>query len=330
MLAQNITQLNVGTVHNKVATYIKKKARKSEKTAQAYEADFRQFCKIALGKELEYLKDEDLAIDTEIICKYQDLLCEKYKGTSVNRKMSAIKSIFEYLAIDNKNIRMEVFNAVETLPKFTNHYGVLEKEEVDQMIELAKELPNGEEKSALIWLAFQTGIRLNALLNLKWEDIKRIQNVWVVTVYDKGNKYDEKPIPDALYARLSAFRGDGEKVFNMTPKTAERTIKTLCERMGIDADRNITFHSLKKAGINYILDITGDIDLAAKFGNHKTIQTTYESYANRKKDYAEMPSYTIGQEIDTSALDNLTKEQLLEIIRSCKDATKIEIMSKLA
>jgi integrase len=329
LIAPNVTQFNANTVHNKVMAFIKQKARKSEKTAEAYETDFRQFCKVALGKELEQIKDEDLAIDAQTIVRYQDFLCEVYKGSSVNRKMSSIRTILKYLAIDNKLIRMEVFNAVEAMPKMTKHYGVLDKEEVDQMIELAKELPNGQEKSALIWLAFQTGIRLNALLNLEWKDIKRIKNVWVVTVYDKGKKYDEKPIPDALYDYLTKIGRTEGKVFNMTPRTAQRTIDELCERMGIDPERNITFHSLKKAGINYILETTGDIDLAAKFGNHKTIQTTYESYANRNKDYTEMPSYTMGQEIDLSPLEKLSKEELIEIIKSCKDSTKIEIISKL-
>lgn len=330
MLTDKIVILNQNNVFSSITAFINDRGANSDNTKKAYETDIRQFFQMMRQKEVEHLKEADLIFQHKDILRYKEELSNLYNSnTTVNRKLSTIKNLFEFLKIDHQGIRTEVFQ-VGRLKEKVNSYGVLSLDEAQKMIEVAKELPSGTEKSLIIELATFTSIRLTALLSLTWKNIKNVDGFWIVSVYDKGEKLDEKPISNDLYTRLLVLKTDSYKIFTLTDKTCQRAIKQLCEKIGInDEERNITFHSLKKVGVNWIIDATGDITKGAQQGNHSNIQTTFKHYRSKRKDFGSMAGILMSNQVDLSPLEDMNKEELIQLIQSSSLSTKFDIAKRI-
>lgn len=303
---------------------------KSTNTAINYRIDINQFTQFFFKKDLEYVLEDELEkIEADDVITYRNWLREKYANATVNRRINSMKSLFGYLEAGNPLIRKAIFNVAKSLMENPNSYGSLSWEEVQEMIERANKLPQGHEFSVLIEVAVKTCIRLSALLNLKWEQVydknQKGENITVIEVIDKGQPH-LKPISEKLYERILTLKGN-EKVFtHFHPHKVGDHLDIICKEMNINEKRNITFHSFKKAGINYVFDTTNDIMLAQQQANHKSSATTMKSYLENKTDLRDIPSYTMGEDISLDDLNHLTKEQLLEAIHQMKSSSKLELL----
>lgn len=336
-------QLHVSPMRNYILedylSYLEDKKAGSVSTYKNYRGDLKQFFSIKFGKDEEHVTIEDLeGVTGNDVVDYRNDIRKKYSSVAtVNRKINAIKSFFKFMEADHPSIRSAIFNKTKNIknPK-KKGWGILTYEEVVDMIELSKGFENGCELSILIELAFKTGIRLEALLSMKWGDIyQRHQHgvdVYTIEVVDKGEQHI-KAIADNVYDRLSELRWtnkDEESVFkNFHPHKVGKAISDLCNMMSIDPRRKIKFHSLKKAGINFVYDATGDIMMAQKQGNHKSATTTMESYMKHKEDLTAMPSYTMGDSIDLSPLESLSKVELMQLIEKASATCQLELLRKI-
>jgi site-specific recombinase XerC len=345
----NVQKFPIVSVGQMFESYLRNKEKNSPNTAKVYRIHIEQFFYYMTGKEVSQLvhKDEDdsdiLFTNIEITDYKNDLLdgnvpsydkhgnprFKKMCASTANTKISAVRSFYEYISGSIKEINLNVFN-IDRAKGQTESSGYLSYEEAMQMSELAKSLDDGEEKSCLIELATYTSIRLSALLNLKTNKIIKKQDEWVVEVFDKGQKFDEKPIRDDLYQRLILLseRYDDGTIFDISKKrTFQRTVDQLAHTIGIN-DRHITFHSLKNVAINWIIETTGNIVEGAKQGNHKDINTTFKNYVNKQKNFKAMAGVQMGKEKDYSKLESLSTEQWLELIKKCPDSVQVAIMNK--
>lgn len=334
MLA-NVQKLHVNTVENRILTFLKGKRRNSIRTEISYKGHIVQFFKWMHGKELNQLTDEDILFTHEQIDRYSSDLLEgivtgkPMSASTINVKMSAIKSLYEFMSKDNKKIDITAFN-VDNVKGEQKSAGHLSWDEAKMMIENARKMKDGLEKSIMLEVASRTSIRLNALSNLKWKNIKwdNEENEWVVEVWDKGQKLDEKPIPQRLYDEMKTLTLDHEpetKIFSLSSRLFQRTIELLVKEFGWK-DRNISFHSLKGVAINWIIDHTGSMLDGAIQGNHKNIQTTYKNYAKKKRKWKNMAGLRMGEEQDLTSIKNLTHEQLLNIIEKASSSTQAELL----
>jgi len=303
---------------------------KSENTALNYKVDINQFTQYFFKKDWECVLEEELEkIEANDIVTYKNWLREQYSNSTVNRRINSMKSIFGYLEADNPKIRKAIFKVTKSLMENPDSYGSLTWEEVCEMIERAKKYPDGEEFSILIEVAVKTCIRLSALLSLTWEQIydknQKGENIKVIEVIDKGQPHI-KPISEKLYQRIETLKGNEVVFRHFHPHKVGKYIEKLCKEMNISEKRNIKFHSFKKAGINYVFDTTGDIMLAQQQGNHKSSTTTMKSYLQNKEDLRDIPSYTMGEDINLDDLNNLSKEQLLEAINKLRSSSKLELL----
>jgi integrase len=329
----NVTEINKDYVYSKIEKFLNDKKANSINTYRNYKVDVKDFCLTVFNKEVEYVTNFDFENTTiDDIIEYRALMHDEGKSnTTINRRINTVKTLFCYLEAGNSNIRSSIFNVVKKLKEHHNGYGVLTWEEATEMFRLAKETKNGERLSILFELGVKTCMRLNALLTLTSDNIiQREQHgnkIWVVETIDKGEKHI-KPISDDLYNRLNSIY-DGERYFNFYPHLIGKHIKQLSDQMGLDPRRNIRFHSLKKCGINFVYDATGDIMAAQLQGNHKSPVTTMKSYMEHKKDLSQMASYTMGEAIDLSKLEELTKEELLEAISKMSSGSQLELLRKI-
>ena len=303
----------------------------SDNTKKSYAQSIKSFFKFIRNKELHELKYEDLKINLHELESYQKFLMDSGKNnSSINQNIHCISSLYKSLKGYGLDVNYEVFNNLQRLKENNrNSYGILDWNEVEQMIELVKWEQRGDEKSILIELGARTSFRLDALLNLKWTDFKKINGVYVISIVDKGEIH-EKPIWEKDYERIKYLQDrNREYVFSIDSKTVNRMMKRLVSKMGLK-DRNITFHSLKKVGINEVGYLTGgDIKAMQQQGNHKDVNTTLDHYQEIEKDPSKMACLLIGEEPDLSKLEEMSKEDLIGLINSLDRVTQFKILNKL-
>jgi integrase len=322
-------------IGNRIDTFLDDKKARSENTYTNYKIDIEQFFYFLFKRHYSFLTVQDIEnITSDDVVSYRVQLKQEGKvNSTVNRKIASIRKLFGYLEATYPKIRKAIFNVVEKMKENdTSAYGVLTWDEGTQMVRLAKTKKDGDKLSLMIELAIITCYRLNVLLELNLNNIhienKGGQDYHVIKVIDKGEKHN-KPISPKMYERLLEIATDNnEPLFPFSVHTIGRRFKDLVEEMKLDQRRNIKFHSLKKCGINFVFDSTGDIMMAQQQGNHKSANTTMKSYLEHKTDYAKMPSYTMDMEIDLKPLEQLSKEELLELISKATTGTQLELLRK--
>lgn len=332
----NITQMKSkedDRLYHDVVTYFRMLDKKSHNTAIAYKNDIDQFFMFMLNKPTEQITLSELQFKYADIVRYQLYLGERYAPTTVNRKIASVRSFFEFLEKNYPDkIKTAIFKVDKVREVGINHSGILTWEEVLQMIEIVKKQRKGTCKALLIETATITGIRVDALLRLELKDIKQIDGYRVIEVLDKGQKIDEKPISEELYQRIVAYvekrKSNETRIFDISKKSVNNMMKQLREEMNISHERNITFHSFKKTGINEVWQITGDLMAVAQQGNHSDPTTTMKFYMEQCKDWSKMGSMLIGKPVDVSPLESLSKQELLKLIKRCNRGIQIELMKQ--
>lgn len=338
------------SLYNMIRLILDGLRERSENTASSYEGYYREFFKITLGKEMEDVTWEDLiSITYEKVLGY----CEKLKKNNINKtiniKVASLKTLYRELYKADRRVDILAVE-VNKLPEDEDEsitYGSLTEEEIHALFDYCLNLPHREKpliKKLFFETAYITAIRVGALLNLKWENIKRVKDkdgleMWVIKVKDKGS-VTTTPITDEFYEKLcelkSIVHSDGlrdkptDRVFNVTKKTLAKTLKDFCEAYGIDESRNIVLHSLKKASIDKVYYETRDINKTARHGHHKGVEMVYKHYQGKNEKLSNRPSYALfGEEQDLSKLEEATKEQLIEAIRKCGKSIINEVISNL-
>lgn len=320
------------TVFNRIMNFLLDK--NSELTRTAYEEDIRDFFKSVIHKEVEELSVEDLSsFDEDDVVAYKNAMKIAYSAGTINRKLSAMRSLYRKLSASRElresGVDSNVFN-VENVKGEVNGYGSLTWEETKEMIERVKSYTHGDEKSLIIEFAAKTGFRIESILSITRDNFHYDDknDIWIVKIIGKHHKEDKKPIKPEFHDRIMAnYNIEKESVFSLTGKTMRLTIRKLCEEMNIDSKRNITFHSLKKMGVNYILGHTGDIKAAQRYANHSNAATTLNAYAEMNEDLSEMPSLRMGEETDISILKNLSKRELLKLISESNETVKQRLVT---
>jgi integrase/recombinase XerD len=330
----NIVELFDQKVFNDIQNYFSDLEAFSMQTRKAYERDIKDFFEGYLNKDIKYLSEEDLIIDKKLILKFRSALSEsgKYENSTINRKIRALKSLFDTLSSYGYDVKLNSFLKIRELPKKTKSYGILTPEEAFQMAELAlTEREQKDIKYYLIQTAIRTSLRISDLLALKWSDFKEKDDLMIIKTYEeKTNKDTDKPLTKEFYKGLLSIKVEGrDNVFNIEKNTVGTMMKRLVKKMGIPEERNIKFHSFRNVGINFVLDVTGDIKAAAAQGNHSNINTTYNSYVDKTKNYDNMAGVLMDRELNQEILEELSKEELMNLINKLSFGSKNELI-KLA
>lgn len=326
---QNVVRHRASTIYHNILDYLEEHMSISKNTKITYETTYKHFFNYMKNKELNELTIEDLQFKKSDIMHYKNHLIKTYSNTSVNQKISHLKALYLYLKSIDYEVNPNIFD-LRRLPEYdAKKRGTLHWEEVDQMTRLVKKQRKGLEKSLLIELAAKTSIRLDALLNLTWNNFEKMNGVYAIRTVDKG-KENIKAIYPEHYERLSKIKKSyTNKVFSLTHKTVHKMMKQLVEEMDISDRRNITFHSLKKCGIEeaHILS-NGDIKQMAQQGNNSE-HIVLKNYAELENDPSKLICLQIGKDIDLEPLKQLTKEELISIIEESDRATQIKLLDKI-
>jgi integrase/recombinase XerC len=180
--------------------YLMHEKRFSRHTVVAYMNDLKQFyesCAVDSDQDIHELNHKSLR------SYLVDLVETGLENTSVNRKLSSVKTFFKFLRQNdfiqiNPAQKLKSLKQKKVLPQFVPETQLWDSsifEEVDDpFVKVQDEL--------ILELFYQTGIRLDELINLKEINVSSSQ----IKVLGKRNKERIIPITEKLYYLINHFR----------------------------------------------------------------------------------------------------------------------------
>lgn len=327
MLPENVIKLNTTEIYDQIQKYLNSHGYNSDKTKLAYKQDIRQFFNIVKQKEIQYLSNEDIQLTLDDFEDFIEVLHKKvntkeerqYSNATINRKVKAVRGLIKYLA-GKKLVKDAAFlSLIKNLPEVKNSHGILEFNEVLDMAELAlKEKRKGENKRLAILFSFDTCARISEVVGLKWSNFVAKEDVVLVKGIGKGNKEFRQTISNDFYNELLKIKTPGEElVFQISTKRLTDTIGRLREELKIPKERNIVFHSIRKAGANWRFRVTNDILEAKRSLNHSSLTTTQVYLDNQ--DYGILGAVSTSGKLD---MDLFKKVDLETLIKALENSTK--------
>ncbi len=266
--------------------YLEHQKNYSEHTSYSYKEDISLF--------FEYTKDKFKIEEPEKIEKFHlreyfaDLLKYGYKKRSIRRKISSLKTFFQFLLRENK-IRENPFKGILP-PKIEKELPrSLPEEIVKKVLDEWKPLNFIEKRNKLIVeFLYGLGIRASELLNIKISDIS--MSLKEVRIKGKRNKIRILPIPSKTFDLLEEFLKERKKIF---PEKEYLFITKKGEKLSYSFLRKVireTFnkranaggvhpHLLRHAFATHLLDHGADLKSIQELLGHSSLSTT-EIYTN--------------------------------------------------
>jgi len=242
------------------------KITKSNNTYTNYMIHLREFVNFCEEHKIEDI----LTWNGKETKNYRNYLVSKgYKASTVNTKISALKSFFDYLVeeqvLKGNPITSRVYLKQEqNTPRFLTE---AELRKIDLAIDSIR-----NDVGLLFKLQLSTGIRLAEALNLKSEDILLIDNALFVKVKGKGSKERIVPVLDEFTAKeLLRLKNKNEgKIFNFSRSLVLYYADVLKKKTGVD------FHShrLRHTVATRLLNNGVQIDVVQQVLGHASISTT--------------------------------------------------------
>ncbi|MDY7043630.1 site-specific integrase [Virgibacillus sp. M23] len=324
----NVIEIHRTDVQEVYEAFLRMHNRNSNRTALEYANRIDEFFLLTVDKSVNFVTKEDvLSIkNKDVKDRYIKHLID-VKGNSestVLTKLRSVRSFYNELLINDIQVNPMVLKV--KLNCETNHHEALSESDLFLLFDFLKnEKHLGLEKYLLAKTLFHTANRKTATINMTWkdnliqkEDYATGLKVWIIRVKDKGNKWIEKPISDEFYEELSQLNKGQEKVFDISAKTLERSLKRFSKELG----KEVKPHSLKATAITLGYRMTRDLNLCRQLGSHSSTATT-EIYLDEEKSYVSQLSYNMSKQLDDSILDKLTKDELLQFIRNNEDIKTI-------
>ena len=203
------------------------------------------------------------------------------KSSSVNRKISSVKTFYKYL-IKKKVIQFSPFDDL-IMPKKPNYLPItMSERDVEILLNSPKKdvLIEMRDK-AMIEMLYATGMRISELVNLKITDIdlKRC----VVKVFGKGSK--ERLIPfgeiaaEFIYLYLNTRNNDKSKAVFLSNRGSAITRGAFWQRIKIYLNReglksSISPHTLRHAFATHLLNRGADLRSVQILLGHSDLSTT--------------------------------------------------------
>jgi len=176
----------------------------SEKTIEAYRDDLKAF--EAFYKGLEQTLTWD-SVDSDIVREWMVNMIERgQKSTSVNRRLSALRSCYRFMLSRGMVSKDPVHNIIapkkeRPLPAFVR------EQDLDALLDNKLAFPDNFEgcrDRLIIEMFYQTGIRLSELIGLNIDDVSVTTRSIKVT--GKGNKQRIVPFGDKLLYLINIYR----------------------------------------------------------------------------------------------------------------------------
>lgn len=224
----------------------------------------------------------------------QDVL--KNNKKVINTKLSTVSSFYVW-SLKRKYIDRHPFDKQldrmkgASEEKIINSY-YLDEDQMNLITETLKTDKKYDIQDRLIWgIMLDSANRVGAISlltlssldldNMLFEDIREKRGYRVEVVFEE---YSKELIEQWLEQRKELDNLEVDSLFitkhlgqyrPMTKGTIQERVKKIGEIIGLD---DFHAHCIRKTTLNHIYKTTGDLSLAAEMGNHKSVETTRQSY----------------------------------------------------
>lgn len=249
----------------------------SKNTVKAYEADISSLFQWLDTEDLKYNNLQEDHINQYISFLFQ----RKMRSSSVNRKISSIKSFYIFL-VKRNFVKNSPLNDLVT-PKQEKYLPEsMSEAEVDKLLnspDVSNKIENRDK--AMIEMLYATGMRISELVNLKITDVdmKRC----VVKVFGKGSK--ERLVPfgetalDSLRSYLNEREQSSSKEIFLSNRGKKMTRVAFWQRVKIylireNLKNSISPHTLRHAFATHLLNRGADLRSVQLLLGHSDLSTT--------------------------------------------------------
>ncbi len=250
----------------------------SKNTVDAYKNDLKDF--LSWLNKIN-IQDYKKVTETEINEYVAHLFKNGLKSSSVNRKISTLKSFYLFL-IKKKLISLSPLSEVITPKKEQYLPSSMSEDEVERLLQSPNiELDIETRDKAMIEMLYATGMRISELINLKMIDIDIERSV--LKVLGKGSKerlvpFGEKASDSLSYYLKKRKKSSAKEVFlsnrgkKMTRTGFWQRIKIYLSREGLKD--TISPHTLRHAFATHLLNRGADLRSVQLLLGHSDLSTT--------------------------------------------------------
>lgn len=281
---------------NSFLQYIQYEKKYSSCTVFSYQNDIDQFQNfLSENYSLSIEQTELKHIRNWIIQLKQDNI----KSSSVNRKISALKSLFKY-GLKNNHIKSNPCLKLQSLKTPKKLPSFFKESELEAVLDSDKNLENNFadlRNNIILEILYQTGIRRGELIGIKDSDF----NFFSLTlrILGKGNKERVIPISKGLKEKVEEYINIKNQIFNSPyfivtdngeqayPNLIYRTIKNSmsCVSSLQKKSPHVIRHSFASSLLNNGAEISAVKELLGHANLAATQIYTHTSYEQLKKTY---------------------------------------------
>lgn len=265
-------------------TYLKKERGYSDYTIKNYELDILDYLEYCNNKKLNIYKIKYFDIKTYLVKLHEN----NYKGTTISRKISSLRTFYSFL-YDNNLVDKNIFKYVvvpkkeKRLPKYITNDDVTSIFSVPDISS-----PIGERNRLILELLYGTGIRVSELCNIKLKDIDL--NNKTIRILGKGSKERIVFYGDVCAEILELYMSDGRNLLlnkknndyliigaykndkPFTTRSVELIINDIIEKAAIN--KKVTPHVLRHTFATHLLNEGCDILMVKELLGHSSLDTT--------------------------------------------------------
>ncbi|MBE9487993.1 MAG: tyrosine-type recombinase/integrase [Bacteroidetes bacterium] len=282
-------------------SFIESEKQYSKLTISSYKSDISQFLNFI--EVTDSPKDLD-GVSYRQIREWVVYLSEqKYTNTSINRKISSLKSFFGYLhqreiISVNPALKATSLRKAKILPKFIEQ-SKMQKLVVD-MLSISDDYYT-ERDSSMILLLYATGLRVSELISLTYDSFS--SDLLILRVLGKGNKERivpivselEKKLKNLLFLRKNICECDNNFIFlsqrnkPISRSIAYRIVYKKLSLYGVEGKKSP--HVIRHTFATHLLNNGAGIETVKELLGHESLATTqiytHNNIEQLKKSYGE-------------------------------------------
>ena len=274
--------------------YLQFERKLSKNTTDSYWLDLKFYLEfITLDLKINHYRN----IKLNHINAYTKMISKYAYNSSVNRKLSSLKSFHKYLYINNLST-VDPSNIAQSLRTNKKLPTTLSVEEINLLLNsIDIEKSNGIRDKSIISLLYSCGLRVTELINLNLTNLYFDDKI--IRVFGKGSKERIIPIgPKALNDLLDYIKNIRPKLSRKTEskgilylsnrgkQLSRKTIWNLINTISINSDinKNISPHTFRHSFATHLLEGGADLRIVQELLGHENINTT-EIYTHLDRTY---------------------------------------------
>jgi integrase/recombinase XerD len=223
----------------------------------------------------------------------QALKTRGLKNSSINLRLSALSSFYDYIAfVTEQNIPNPFSNSHLRKKSSTSEIEILSPKEVTKLLSVIK----NPYHHALFNLLFHTGLRRSEIVLLTQDNFIKINKDWFVRIFpeqSKSNKYRDIFIPTEIKSQIDSISKPGQYIFPMTEQNVYKQLLKYSKLANIK--KHITPHIIRHTVATQALQNGADVTEVQQMLGHASIETTmryvhfletHKNSASRKLKYS--------------------------------------------